>query len=183
MKSDLIHANDSKRIPRTAYGALVREPRAAKKVSDSALVSTHLMMPQDANIEGNVYGGTIMKLMDEVGGVVAARHCRRNIVTASIDSMSFLKPVYIGNLLIMKASVNYVGTSSLEVGVRIEAEDLRTGTNVHTGSAYMTFVALDNAGKPVEVPKIVPVMRAEKRRNRAAKIRRRERLMLSRRIQ
>jgi acyl-CoA hydrolase len=151
--------------------------RGAKKVSDSAIVSTHLMMPQDANIEGNVYGGTIMKLMDEVAGVVAARHCRRNVVTASIDSMSFLKPVYIGNLLIMKAAVNYVGITSLEIGVRIEAEDLRTGGTVHTGSSYMTFVALDNAGKPVTVPKIVPVTRAEKRRNRAAKSRRSARLL------
>lgn len=121
-----------------------------------------------------------MKLMDEIAGVVAARHCRRNVVTASIDSMSFLKPVYIGNLLIMKAAVNYVGKTSLEIGVRIEAEDLRTGVRVHTGSSYMTFVALDNAGKPTTVPEIIPVSEAEKRRNKAAKKRRAERLALAR---
>jgi acyl-CoA hydrolase len=141
------------------------------------------MMPQDANIEGNVYGGTIMKLMDEIAGVVAIRHCRKNVVTASVDSMSFLKPVYIGNLLIMKASVNYVGTTSMEVGVRIEAEDLRSGVTVHTGSSYMTFVALDNAGKPSLIPEVIPVTEAEKRRNRAAKKRRFERLKAARRAQ
>ncbi len=155
--------------------------RGARKVSESALVSTHLMMPQDANIEGNVYGGTIMKLMDEIAGVVAGRHCRRSVVTASVDSMSFLKPVYIGNLLIMKSSVNYVGLTSLEVGVRIEAEDLRTGQRVHTGSSYMTFVALDNAGRPVPVPEIIPVTEAEKRRNRAAIRRRAARLEAAKR--
>jgi acyl-CoA hydrolase len=141
------------------------------------------MMPQDANIQGNVYGGTIMKLMDEIAGVVATRHCRKNVVTASIDSMSFLKPVYIGNLLIMKAAVNYVGLTSLEVGVRIEAEDMHTGTTVHTGSSYMTFVALDNFGKPTEVPLIVPVSEAEKRRNRAAKKRRALRLEAAKRAE
>jgi acyl-CoA hydrolase len=152
------------------------EKRSECKVSDSALVSSHLMMPQDANIQGNVYGGTIMKLMDEIAGVVAARHCRKNVVTASVDTMSFLEPVYIGNLLIMKSAVNYVGRTSMEVGVRIEAEDLRSGTVVHTGSSYMTFVALDSAGKPALIPKIVPVTEAEKRRNRAARKRRSERL-------
>jgi acyl-CoA hydrolase len=140
------------------------------------------MMPQDANIQGNVYGGTIMKLMDEIAGVVAARHCRKNVVTASIDQMSFLKPVYIGNLLILKAAVNYVGTTSLEVGVRIEAEDLSTGRVVHTGSSYMTFVALDENGHPTTVPKIVPVTRKEKRRFREARARRAKRLTASSRL-
>src|SRR5579863_2953875 len=125
--------------------------RPKYRVSKSALIASHLMMPQDANIQGNVYGGTIMKLMDEIAGVVATRHCRKNVVTASIDQMSFLKPVYIGNLLILKASVNYVGTTSMEVGVRIEAEDLETRNTVHTGSSYMTFVALDEQGRPTEV--------------------------------
>jgi acyl-CoA hydrolase len=159
------------------------DDRGAKKVSDSSLISSHLMMPQDANIQGNVYGGTIMKLMDEIAGVVATRHCRKNVVTASVDSMSFLKPVYIGNLLIMKAAVNYVGTTSLEVGIRIEAEDMRTGVVLHTGSSYMSFVALDNFGKPAMVPKIIPMTEAERRRNRAAKIRRAERLKAARRRQ
>src|SRR5579875_2427537 len=103
-----------------------QETRPSRKVSESALITAHLMMPQDANIQGNVYGGTIMKLVDEIAGIVAGRHCRQNVVTASIDRMDFFKPVYIGNLLILKAAVNHVGRTSLEVGVRIEAEDLKT---------------------------------------------------------
>ena len=120
-----------------------------------------------------------MKLMDEIAGVVAARHCRKNVVTASIDQMSFLKPVYIGNLLILKASVNYVGKTSLEVGVRIEAEDLLNRHVVHTGSSYMTFVALDKEGHPTPIPKVIPVSREEKRRYREARARRAKRLALS----
>jgi acyl-CoA hydrolase len=150
--------------------------RLSYKVSDSSLIASHLMMPQDANIQGNVYGGTIMKLMDEIAGVVAARHCRKNVVTASIDQMSFLKAVYIGNLLILKASVNYVGKTSMEIGVRIEAEDLTTGQRMHTGSSYMTFVALDEEGHPTQVPDIVPVTAEEQRRYRQARERRAMRL-------
>jgi acyl-CoA hydrolase len=154
--------------------------QSSLKVSESSLIASHLMMPQDANIQGNVYGGTIMKLMDEIAGVVAAKHCRKNVVTASIDQMSFLKPVYIGNLLILKASVNYVGTTSMEVGVRIEAEDLPTGKVVHTGSSYMTFVALDEQGRPSAVPKILPETEVEKRRYEEARARRAKRLESSR---
>lgn len=159
------------------------EQRPALKVSESSLVASHLMMPQDANVQGNVYGGTILRLMDEIAGVVATRHCRCNVVTASIDQMSFLKPVYIGNLLILKASVNYVGTTSLEVGVSIEAEDLSTGKVVHTGSSYMTFVALGEDRKPTPVPKVIPVTSVEKRRCREAERRRRQRLASARRLQ
>ncbi len=155
---------------------MLSESQPSFKVSESALIASHLMMPQDANIQGNVYGGTILKLMDEIAGVVATRHCRKNVVTASIDQMSFLKPVYIGNLLILKASVNYVGTTSLEVGVRIEAEDLHSGSVVHTGSSYMTFVALDEQGRPSVVPQIVPETTFEKRRYEEARARRAKRL-------
>jgi acyl-CoA hydrolase len=158
---------------------MTSQNRSALKVSESSLIASHLMMPQDANIQGNVYGGTIMKLMDEIAGVVAARHCRKNVVTASVDRMSFLKPVYIGNLLILKASVNYVGKTSLEVGVRIEAEDLTNGQIVHTGSSYMTFVALDDEGHPIPIPKVVPVAKEEKRRYNEAKARRAKRLAAS----
>lgn len=140
------------------------------------------MMPQDANIQGNVYGGTIMKLMDEVAGAVAARHCRRNVVTASVDRMDFFRPVYIGNLLTLKSSVNYVGKTSLEIGVRIEAEDLKTGEILHTGSSYLTFVALDSEGKPSLVPEIIPETSEEKRRYRQAEERRAQRLLLTRKV-
>ena len=154
--------------------------RGAQRVRDSALETARLMMPQDANIQGNVYGGTIMKLMDEVAGAVAARHCRRNVVTASVDRMDFFRPVYIGNLLTLKSSVNYVGKTSLEVGVRIEAEDLKTGEIMHTGSSYLTFVALDNEGKPSLVPEIIPETVDQKRRYREGQERRDHRLALTR---
>jgi acyl-CoA hydrolase len=163
-------------VKRMAEKSVKKEIRKAYRVSDSALIASHLMMPQDANIQGNVYGGTIMKLMDEIAGVVAERHCRRNVVTASIDQMSFLKPVYIGNLLILKASVNFVGRTSLEIGVRIEAEDLTGGKTVHTGSSYMTFVALDDEGHPTGVPSVIPTSVEQKRRFKEAKARRAARL-------
>ncbi|MGI0080314.1 MAG: acyl-CoA thioesterase [Nitrososphaerales archaeon] len=153
--------------------------RSARRVQDSALETVRLMMPQDANIQGNVYGGTIMKLMDEIAGAVAARHCRRNVVTASVDRMDFFRPVYIGNLLTLKSSVNYVGKTSLEVGVRIEAEDLRTAEVVHTGSSYLTFVALDK-GKPSLVPEIIPETKDQKRRYREGRERKEQRLELAR---
>jgi acyl-CoA hydrolase len=150
--------------------------RNARRVSESALVTSHLMMPQDANIQGNVYGGTIMKLMDEIAGTVAARHCRTNVVTASIDRMDFFHPVYIGDLLVLKSSVNYVGKTSLEVGVRIEAENLKTGKAVHTASSYLTFVALDSDRRPTVVPELIAETPDEKRRQREAMERREMRL-------
>lgn len=152
--------------------------REKRTVKESALETAHLMMPQDANIQGNVYGGTIMKLMDEIAGSVGALHARRNVVTASIDRMNFYEPVYIGNLLILKASVNFVGNTSMEIGVRIEARDLRTGKLVHTGSSYLTFVALDELGNPCEIAQIIPETEDEKRRYLEGKARRQQRLAL-----
>lgn len=155
--------------------------REARKVSESSLITTHLMMPQDANIQGNVYGGTIMKLMDEIAGSVAALHARKNVVTASIDQMNFFAPVYIGNLLILKASVNYVGISSMEIGVRIEAKSLQTAEVNHTGSSYLTFVGLDESGNSTEVADIIPETEDEKRRYNDAKERRALRLAYAKR--
>ncbi len=123
-----------------------------------------------------------MKLMDEAAGSVAARHCRTNVVTASVDRMDFFKPVYIGNLLILKSSVNFVGKTSLELGVRIEAENMRTGDIVHTGSSYLTFVALDDQGRPALVPAIIAETNTEKRRYSEAQMRREQRLALARKI-
>jgi len=134
------------------------------------------MLPSDANPMGNVHGGTILKMVDVAAGVTALRHARMNTVTASIDRMDFYNPVYVGNLLTLKASVNYVGMTSMEVGVRIEAENLRTGKVTHTGSCYLTYVAIDENGRPTEVPNIVPETPEEKRRWTAGKERREERL-------
>jgi acyl-CoA hydrolase len=149
--------------------------REGRHVSVSQLTTVRLMMPTDGNVLGNVFGGAIMRYMDEAAGIVAFHHARKNVVTASIDRMDFYAPVYIGNLLILKAAVNYVGKTSMEVGVRIEAEDPLTGTTAHTGSCYLTFVALDGDGKPSRVEPVIPVTADEKRRFREALARRKMR--------
>lgn len=116
-----------------------------------------------------------MRYMDEIAGIVAWRHAGRNCVTASIDRMSFYAPVYVGNLLILKASVNYVGKTSMEVGVRIEAQDPLTRRTTHTGSCHLTFVALDEKGRPAAIPKVVPKTKEERRRFKEAVERRKVR--------
>ena len=145
---------------------------ADKTPSESALTTVRLMMPTDANVLGNVFGGAIMRYMDEVAAIVAWKHAGRNAVTASIDRMNFYAPVYVGNILMLKASVNYVGRTSMEVGVRIEAHDTLTGKATHTGSCYLTYVALDEGGKPTPIVKLRPVTAAEKRRFKQALTRR-----------
>lgn len=149
-----------------------------KKVSDSALTSVRWMFPSDANPAGNVFGGAIVRYIDEIAAAVAMRHARSNVVIASMDRMDFHKPIHVGDLVILKASVNYVGNTSMEVGVRVEAEDLRTGEVVHSASAYCTMVALDEGGKPKRVPRLIPETEEEKRRYREAQRRREERLRL-----
>jgi acyl-CoA hydrolase len=136
-----------------------------KTVQESEAETTIVMLPSDANPLGNVFGGMILKYVDLLAGLVAKRHAgHANIVTASMDSMTFLKPVYIGNALILKARINYVRKSSMEVEVKIEAEDLNKSQKVHTGTAYVTLVALDEKGKPTEVPKLVLRNEEEQRR-------------------
>jgi acyl-CoA hydrolase len=134
------------------------------------------MMPQHANVLGHVFGGVILSLMDQTAGVVAFRHARTAVVTASIDRVDFREPIRIGDLVIMKASVNYVGRTSMEIGVRVEAEDLLTGNRRHTNSCYLTFVAVDRHGRPIEVPPVVPETEMERRRYAAAQARRKRRL-------
>jgi uncharacterized protein (TIGR00369 family) len=148
------------------------EPR---RVSDSRVVMSQQMNPADANPSGDVHGGTVMKLVDTAAGVCAMRHCRTRVVTVTMDSMSFLHPVYVGNVVTLYASVNDVGTTSLEVGVRVEAENIRTGEKVHTSSAYLVFVALDEHGKPTRVPPLLVETEDERRRQSHAKIRRESR--------
>jgi acyl-CoA hydrolase len=138
--------------------------------------TSELMMPQDANILGHVFGGAVLALMDKCAAVAAFRHARSNCVTASIDRVDFREPIHVGDLVVMKASVNYVGRTSLEVGVRVEAEEMTTGRRRHTNSCYLTFVAVDRNGRPIEVPPLRPETPDEIRRNDAAKERRRRRL-------
>jgi acyl-CoA hydrolase len=150
--------------------------RKSKTVSASKAVISLQMLPSDANPQGNVHGGTILRLLDVAAAVAAMRHARTNVVSASIDRMDFYHPVFVGNLLVLKASVNYAGRTSMEVGVKIEAEDLKSGKVTHTGSSYVTYVALDDAGRPTNVAEIIPRTAEEKRRWKAAKDRRAQRL-------
>ena len=114
------------------------------------------MLPQHSNNLGLVFGGVILAMMDTASAVSAIRHARSICVTASVDRVDFREPIHLGDLVIMKCSVNYVGRTSMEVGVRVEAEDLQTGNRRHTNSCYLTFVAIDRNGRPIEVPKLVP---------------------------
>jgi acyl-CoA hydrolase len=143
----------------------IQNNNTGKTVSESAAETTIVMLPSDANPLGNVFGGMILKHVDLIAGLVAKRHAgHANIVTASMDSMTFSKPVYIGNALILKARINYVKRSSMEVEVYIEAEDLNKSQKVYTGTAYVSLVALDEKGKPTEVPKLVLQNKEEEER-------------------
>jgi uncharacterized protein (TIGR00369 family) len=143
-----------------------------KRVDESMVLMAQLMTPEDANPAGNVHGGVIMKLIDNAGGTVAARHARNNVVTASIDRLNFHYPVYIGNLITLKASLNMVGTTSMEVGVRVEAENLLTGEVRHTASAYLTYVALDSNSKPMRIQPLIVENNEQTRRCQEANARR-----------
>lgn len=147
-----------------------------KCVRESSVVMAQQMNPLDANPAGNVHGGVIMKLIDTAAGAVAVRHARSNAVTASIDRLDFHHPVFIGDFLTLKASLNFVGKTSMEVGVRVESENLVTGRKQHTASAYLTFVALGSNGRPLVLPPLILENDAEKRRNMEAKARREMRL-------
>ena len=130
----------------------------------------------DANSAGYVHGGTVMKLCDEVAGLAAVRHSRCRVVTAGMDRMTFLEPIHIGELVTFTASVNAAWRTSMEVGVRVDAEQPRDGTVRHTNTAYLTMVALDDDGRPTEVPPLAAESEVERRREREAQTRRRNRL-------
>ena len=162
--------------PSTHHGLRDHADMTPRRVRESQVSMSEQMNPADANPGGNVHGGTIMKMVDTAAGVCAMRHCRTRVVTASLDSMSFLHPVYVGDVVTVQASINDVGTTSLEVGVRVTAEDIRTGEIRHTSSAYLVFVALDSAGQPTPVPPLIVETEDEGRRQAHAKIRRESRL-------
>jgi acyl-CoA hydrolase len=134
------------------------------------------MFPSDANPAGNVFGGEILKHIDMVAGIVAQRHSQSNAVTASMDSVNFIKPVFVGNVLKLSARINYVNNSSMEIEVKAEAEDIVTGIRTITGTAFVTFVALDKNGKPVHVPKLLLKTDQDKKKFEEGKIRMEERV-------
>jgi acyl-CoA hydrolase len=147
-----------------------------KPAADSNAVLIRWMGVSDANSAGFVHGGIVMKLCDEAAAIAAIRHAGRRVVTAAMDRMTFIDPVHIGCLLTCSARVNAVWNTSMEVGVRVEAEDPRTGEKHHTSTAYLTMVALDEEGKPAQVPPLEVSSDAEIRRQREAELRRRNRL-------
>lgn len=148
-------------------------PRRAR---DSHVTLTQLMEVTDANIAGNVHGGVVMRLADTAAALAAARHAGHLCVTVSIDELSFREPVHVGDVLTLLASVNDVGTTSLECGVRVEAENPLTGRKVHAATAYFVFVALDAEGHPTPVPPITTETDEERHRQEEARLRRRARM-------
>jgi acyl-CoA hydrolase len=147
-----------------------------KPVSASTTVFSKSMLPSDANPWGNVHGGEIMRLIDECAGAAATRHARQRVVTARVDELSFVAPVYVGNLVTARASVNDVGTNSMEVGVRVDAEDMLTGKVVHVSTAYLVFVAIGEDGKTAPLPQLIAETAEEKSRMAAGKLRHQRRL-------
>ncbi len=144
----------------------------SKTVKESQTEISQLMMPQHANLGGTVYGGTILSIADSVAYVCAARHAGPNCVTVSVDRVNFHEPVHLGDLLTFTASINYVGKSSMEVGIKIIAENLKTGKKRHTNSCYFTMVCVDEKGKSKEVPRLIPETEEEKRRYKEGERRR-----------
>lgn len=150
-----------------------------KTAKETAVIMAEVMSPKDCNVAGNIHGGVIMKLIDTTAAAVAVRHARSNAVTASIDRLDFHHPVFPGDIVTCRASANYVGKTSMEIGVRVETENLMTGEIHHTATAYLTFVALDHTGKPKELPPLICQTEEEERRYQDA-IKRREVRLLER---
>jgi acyl-CoA hydrolase len=150
--------------------------------SHSATETRYILAPHQVNALGTAFGGVIMSWIDTVAAMVAQRHCNGVVVTASIDKISFKAPIYVGDHVILKASVNYVGTTSMEVGVQVSKENPVTGEQARTTTAYLTFVHLDDSGTPKKVAELTPETDEEKRRYKNAKLRAQARKELLRKI-
>jgi acyl-CoA hydrolase len=153
-----------------------RQPTDPRAASASASILVKWMGITDANSAGFVHGGMVMKLCDEAAGLAAVRHCGLRAVTAAMDRMTFLHPVYVGELVTFRSKVNAVWNTSMEVGVRVDAENVRTGERRSTSTAYLTMVALGDDGKPTVVPDLLVETEDERRRQREAELRRANRL-------
>jgi len=148
----------------------------AKLVRESQAEMVEVVLPNDANPLGNILGGKVMHLIDIAAAIAAHRHARSYVVTASMDHVDFLHPVRIGELIVLKSSVNRVFHTSMEVGVKVFSENVLTGERRHTSSAFVTFVAIDDQGKPKPIPLVIPETEEDKRRYEQAEVRRRYRL-------
>jgi acyl-CoA hydrolase len=156
--------------------------RMTKSPKDSAVSMAEIVLPSHANALGTIFGGRIMSWIDIAAAIAAGRHARRVVVTASIDALHFVAPVKVGHVVHIRAMVNYAGKTSMEVGVRVDSENQITGDMHHTATAYLTFVALDDHGRPSEVPLITPESPEEKRRFEQAHLRRNSRIRLAEEI-
>jgi acyl-CoA hydrolase len=165
--------NRSKSIAHLLLGDLMAESRP---VSTSQVIMTELVLPSHTNALGTIFGGVIMSWIDIAGAIAAQRHSQKEVVTASMDEIHFLAPVYKGWVVNLKASVNYVSKTSMEIGVRIESENPKTGEVFHTASAYSTFVSLGSNGKPTPAPALILENDEQRRRFQQGEIRRAERL-------
>jgi acyl-CoA hydrolase len=162
-------------IPMEAPPVPNRTP-AAKSPTGSRVEMTTIVMPEDTNRYGSIFGGRVMEWIDKAAAVAALRHCRAAVVTAAVDHLDFLHPISLGDIVRMLASVNYVHRSSMEIGVKVLAEDPRSGKQRHTCSAYLTMVGLDDDGRPAAVPPLAPETADEIRRQGDGGERRRLRL-------
>ncbi|WP_028082024.1 acyl-CoA thioesterase [Solimonas soli] len=142
---------------------------------EKSLIMTVLMTSDMANFSGNVHGGRILSLLDNVAYACATRYSRRYVVTLSVDQMFFKEPIHVGDLVTFKASINYTGRTSMEVGIRVEAEHILTGISRHTNTCYFTMIAMDDRKKPAEVPALLIETEDERRRYREAEARRQQR--------
>lgn len=147
-----------------------------KPPRESYVQMTEIVQPGDTNSLGSIFGGRVVSLMDIAGAIAAMRHCRRPVVTASIDRVDFISPIRTGYIVNVLAAVNYTAHTSLECGVRVQSENPLTGEHRHTASAYLTFVALDDLGKPAEVPPLAPETEEERTRFEKGRLRREERI-------
>ena len=152
------------------------DPEVPRPVRVSQVTFADLAEPQSQNVAGTLFGGVLLGFIDRAAAFCAMKHAGRPVVTKSMDSVEFNEPIYIGELVVAKASVNYAGTTSMEIGVKVFAQNPVTGEERHTNTCYATFVALDGSGRPVRVPPVVPETDDEKRRFEAGRERREERL-------
>src|SRR5579864_4330254 len=163
------------KVPKKA-GNEVSKELAGKPVRASRTEMTEVVLPQDANVFGNILGGRVMHLVDIAAAITAHRHCRSMAVTASVDHIDFRNPIRIGEVITLKASLNRAFHTSMEIGVKVFSEDILTGEKKHTTSAYVTFVALDEDHRPKPVPPVIPQTAEDRRRYREALVRRKQRL-------
>ena len=150
-----------------------------KSPSESTVTMTELVLPGQSNALGTIFGGQVVSWIDIAGAIAAMRHCRKAVVTASIDALHFVAPIKVGHVVHLVATVNSTARTSMEIGVRVEAENPTTGERVHAVKAYLTFVAVDDKGHPTPVPAVVPETPEEKRRFEQAKKRRESRMKLA----